>query len=53
MKTDFLVIGSGMAGLTYVIKVAEQFPEKRVVVVTKSRAEESNTNKQPNNFIAF
>lgn len=43
MKTDFLVIGSGIAGLTYVIKVAEAFPEKIVTVVTKSYEDESNT----------
>ena len=44
MKTDFLVIGSGMAGLTYVIKVAEKFPDKKVVVVTKGNEKDSNTN---------
>jgi len=43
MKTDFLVIGSGIAGLTYVIKIAEQFPDKKVIVVTKSSETESNT----------
>ena len=43
METDFLVIGSGIAGLTYVIKVAEKFPDKKVVVVTKSNEGESNT----------
>lgn len=43
MKADFLVIGSGIAGLTYVIKVAERYPEKKVVVVTKDNASESNT----------
>jgi len=44
MKTDFLVIGSGMAGLTYVIKVAERFPDKHIVVVTKGDEQDSNTN---------
>jgi L-aspartate oxidase len=44
MKTDFLVIGSGMAGLTYVIKVAEKFPNKNIVVVTKGNETDSNTN---------
>jgi len=43
METDFLVIGSGIAGLTYVIKVAEKFPDKKVVVVTKANEGESNT----------
>ncbi len=44
MKTDFLVIGSGMAGLTYVIKIAEQFPNKQIIVVTKGSETDSNTN---------
>ncbi len=44
MKTDFLVIGSGIAGLTYVIKVAEKFPNKSIVVVTKGDEQDSNTN---------
>jgi len=44
MKTDFLVIGSGMAGLTYVIKVAEKFPNKNIVVITKGGEKDSNTN---------
>lgn len=44
METDFLVIGSGMAGLTYVIKIAEKFPQKTITVVTKGGENESNTN---------
>jgi len=43
MRTDFLVIGSGIAGLTYALKVAKQFPEKKVVVMTKAAADETNT----------
>ena len=39
-KVDFLVIGSGIAGLTYALKVA---PYGKVIVVTKRSAEESNT----------
>lgn len=42
-KTDFLVIGSGIAGLTYALKVASQFPEKKVRVITKATADETNT----------
>jgi L-aspartate oxidase len=43
LQTDFLVIGSGIAGLTYAIKVADKFPDKQVLVVTKAVAEETNT----------
>jgi len=39
-KVDFLVIGSGIAGLTYALKVA---PYGKVIVVTKDDAQESNT----------
>ena len=42
-QTDFLVIGSGLAGLTYALKVAEQFPDKKVLVITKAAADETNT----------
>jgi L-aspartate oxidase len=43
MQTDFLVIGSGIAGLTYALKIAQHFPEKKVTIVTKAVAEETNT----------
>src|SRR6478672_32289 len=43
MQTDFLVIGSGIAGLTYALKVAQHFPDKRIMVVTKASADETNT----------
>ena len=42
-KTDFLVIGSGIAGLTFAIKAARQFPDKKVLVITKTQADETNT----------
>jgi len=42
-KTDFLVIGSGIAGLTYALKVAQHFPDKKVLVMTKAAADETNT----------
>ncbi len=42
-KTDFLVIGSGIAGLTYALKVASKFPEKKVLLLTKAAADETNT----------
>jgi len=43
MQTDFLVIGSGIAGLTYALKTAKQFPDKKVLVITKTNADETNT----------
>ncbi|MDB5247189.1 MAG: nadB [Segetibacter sp.] len=43
MQADFLVIGSGIAGLTYALKVAEAKPGKKVVVVTKAHSDETNT----------
>lgn len=39
-KVDFLVIGSGLAGLSYALKVAEY---GKVCVVSKTRLEETNT----------
>ncbi len=39
-KTDFLVIGSGIAGLSYALKVADA---GKVSIVTKSELEETNT----------
>ena len=43
MQTDFLVIGSGIAGLTYALKVAESMPDRQVIVITKAQPDETNT----------
>ena len=43
MQTDFLVIGSGIAGLTYALKVAQHCPDKQVTILTKAAADETNT----------
>ena len=43
MQTDFLVIGSGIAGLTYALKVAQDCPQKTVTVLTKAQSDETNT----------
>lgn len=41
--TNYLVIGSGVAGLTYAIKIAEKHPHKTVTIVTKGNEDDSNT----------
>lgn len=43
MQTDFLVIGSGVAGLTYAIKIAKAYPGKKIIIITKTTADETNT----------
>jgi L-aspartate oxidase len=43
MQTDFLIIGSGIAGLTYALKVAETCPDKNVTILTKAQSDETNT----------
>jgi L-aspartate oxidase len=43
MQTDFLIIGSGIAGLTYALKVAEACPDKKVTILTKTQSDETNT----------
>jgi L-aspartate oxidase len=43
IQTDFLVIGSGIAGLTFAVKVAQQYPDKKVLIVTKAATDETNT----------
>ncbi len=43
MQTDYLVIGSGIAGLTYALKVAQECPDKKVTILTKTQSDETNT----------
>lgn len=43
METDFLVIGSGIAGLTYALKVAQARPDKTITILTKTQSDETNT----------
>ena len=43
IETNYLVIGSGIAGLTFSVKIAEKFPDRNVTIVTKASEDESNT----------
>lgn len=43
LKTDFLVIGSGIAGLSFALKTAKKFPDKTITVLTKAATDETNT----------
>lgn len=40
---DFLVIGSGIAGLSFALKVADKYPNKKILILTKANEDESNT----------
>lgn len=42
-KSDVLIIGSGVAGMTCAIKIAEARPDLKVTVISKTMKEESNT----------
>lgn len=43
IQSDILILGSGVAGLTTAIKLAKALPDKKIIVATKDRKEESNT----------
>ena len=43
ITTNYLIIGSGVAGLTFAIKIADRFPDKKVTIITKAAEDESNT----------
>jgi L-aspartate oxidase len=43
MTTDILVIGGGIAGLTFAIKTATKRPDLKIIVLTKTVENESNT----------
>jgi L-aspartate oxidase len=43
MNTDFLVIGSGIAGLTYALKIAQDCPDHTITILTKAASDETNT----------
>ena len=43
IKTDILIIGSGVAGLSFAIKTSEKHPERKVLLLSKTNLEETNT----------
>ncbi len=43
IKRDFLVIGAGIAGLSYAIKVASKWPKSKIMVLSKEGFDNSNT----------
>lgn len=44
-KYDFLVVGTGIAGLFYSLQVAEQNPDCKVAIVTKKAEKDTSTNR--------
>ncbi len=43
LQTDFLIIGSGIAGLSFALKTAKKFPDKSITILTKAATDETNT----------
>src|SRR5690554_41984 len=44
IQTDILIVGSGIAGLTFATKMAEAHPDKNILILTKANSnEETNT----------
>lgn len=43
MRTDVLILGSGVAGLTLAIKLARTLPQRHILVLTKTDEGETNT----------
>ena len=42
-KTDVLIIGSGVGGMSTAIEIAERRPDLKITVLTKTNDNESNT----------
>ena len=42
-ETDFLIIGSGIAGLSFALKTAHHFKDAQITIVTKGEKDDCNT----------
>ncbi len=53
IQTNVLIIGSGIAGATAAIKIAEQSPKTKIIILTKEKEiNESNTRYAQGGIIA-
>ncbi|MDI9358642.1 MAG: L-aspartate oxidase [Phycisphaerales bacterium] len=43
MNTDFLIIGTGVAGLSLALKLSKEYPHKQITILTKSFKDDNNT----------
>ena len=43
IQTDILVIGAGVAGYSFAIRMAQKRPDLKIMVLTKTNEKESNT----------
>lgn len=43
LKTDFLVVGTGIAGLSYTLRTAQSLPGRHITLLCKSEPKETNT----------
>ena len=43
IKTDFLIIGGGVAGLTLAIKIAQLIQDQNILIITKEQIKDCNT----------
>ncbi len=42
-ETDFLIIGSGISGLSFALKIANEFKDASITIITKNEKDEANT----------
>jgi len=43
LKTDFLIIGGGISGLTLAIKLANFTNDQKIILITKEKLEDCNS----------